>query len=430
MLSSSSESSQVTLLLADWVAPMDQPLLRDGGVAFRDGGVAFRDGVIFAVGPANEIRRQHPGATITRLPQTILIPGLVNAHVHLELSSHTPGPRPKSFTDWLLRLIPRRPISQEEMKATTEAAITEGVRQCLRFGVTTVGDISRLCQITRPLLKNSPLRVVSFGEVLAMAQRRALLEERLATAANSTEQSDSLRIGISPHAPYSVEADGYRRCLQVAREQSMPLTTHLAESPDEAEFLASHSGPFRELWQQIGGWDDNVPTFGGGPIRLAQSLGLLDYPTLLAHVNYCDDDELAILSRGIASVVYCPRTHAYSGHPPHRWRDMLAAGINVAVGTDSTASSPDLNLVDDLRLLHQIAPDVPAELLWEMVTIRGAQALGLDQQVGTLTPGKAADIVAFETEGDAPLAEILDNSKPPKLIWSSGGAATDGRHSA
>src|SRR5207302_10539659 len=113
----------------------------------------------------------------------------------------------------------------------------------------------------------------------------------------------------------------------------------------------------------------------------ANAIGLLDYPTVLAHVNYCDDVDLDLLARGRAGVVYTPRTHAYFGHPPHRWRDMLARGINVAVGTDSCASSPDLNLVDDLRLLHRLAPEVPAQTLWEMATIRGARAIGRELQV-------------------------------------------------
>src|SRR5205814_3937646 len=122
------------------------------------------------------------------------------------------------------------------------------------------------------------------------------------------------------------------------------------------------------LWNMLGLWADPVETFRGSPIEFAKSVGVLDEPTLLAHVNYCDDAELATLSRGRASVVYCPRTHRYFGHPPHRWREMLARGINVVVGTDSCASSPNLNIVDELRLLHEIAPDFPVESIWKMTT--------------------------------------------------------------
>jgi cytosine/adenosine deaminase-related metal-dependent hydrolase len=137
-------------------------------------------------------------------------------------------------------------------------------------------------------------------------------------------------------------------------------------------------------------------------------------------VNYCDDDELDILAGGKASVVYCPRTHRYFGHPPHRWREMLARGINVAVGTDSCASSPDLNLVDDLRLLHQIAPEVPAQALWEMATLRSAQAIAVTDQAGSISTGKQADFVVFPARSQDPLRAILESDIRPEAVWIAG----------
>jgi cytosine/adenosine deaminase-related metal-dependent hydrolase len=265
------------------------------------------------------------------------------------------------------------------------------------------------------------LRVVSYGEVQAMAQRRGLLEERLAVAADASFESDYLRTAISPHAPYSIETDGYRRCLEVAMSRRLPLATHLAETPDEKPFLADHSGKFRELWDALGAWDESVPTFAGGPIRFANAIGLLDYrPTLLAHVNYCDDDELNLLANGKASVVYCPRTHAYFGHPLHRWREMLARGINVAVGTDSCASSPDLNLVEELRTLRKIAPAVPAIELWKMATVNAARAVDSEAKVGVLRAGAVADFVIYQQSGEHPLESILRDGSLPLEVWIDG----------
>ena len=252
-----------------------------------------------------------------------------------------------------------------------------------------------------------------------MAQRRGLLEERLAIAADESLATERLKIGITPHAPYSVEPDGYRRCLETAKALHLPLATHLAETKDETVFLASHSGPLRELWDQWLTWDEYVPKFAGGPIRLARELGLLDYPTVLAHVNYCDDDELSILAAGKAGVVYCPRTHQFFGHPPHRWREMLNRGINVAVGTDSSASSPDLNLVDDLRLLYRLHQETPVLLLWEMATVRAARAIGLGD-AGVIRPGVAADLVAFSCATSDPLREILNRQVLPSSMWIDG----------
>lgn len=402
------------LLEAAWIAPMDAPLIREGAVVFKDDR-------ILAVGASKDLRQTYPEANRQELGNVILLPGLVNAHLHLELSDCQCGSPPAGgFGAWLLQLVRRNANAGPQLEGTIQSAVKMGVEQCLRFGVTSVGDISRHAAFTRPPLQHGPLRVTSYGEIQAMATRRNLFADRFDIAANTTFASDRLRIGLSPHAPYTVEPFAYNACHVTAEKNHLPLATHLAESPDESDFLKNHTGPFRELWDAIGQWDDEVPYLSGGPIRFAASLGLIDFPTLLAHVNYCDDDELDILAAGKASVVYCPRTHRYFGHPPHRWREMLARGINVALGTDSCASSPDLNLIDDIRLVHQLAPDFPAESLWEMVTIRGAIALDAGHSIGSVTPGKHADFVAFPVESEEPLREILERLTLPSKTWIAG----------
>jgi cytosine/adenosine deaminase-related metal-dependent hydrolase len=397
-------SSAATIFRARFVAPMSRPIIADGAVAVRGGR-------IMAAGSWAQVREAAGSGDVRDLGDAVLMPGLINAHTHLDL---TEVPRPAEmpgFVPWLLTVISRR--------TEPASAVSAGIEQCRRFGVTCVGDITRQPMLIRPLLAGGGVRAVSFGEVTAMAGRRGLLEERIA-AALSGRAGDFLHLGISPHAPYSIEPTGYARCLAEAKSRGLAMTTHLAESPGEAQFLEHHTGPFRELWEKIGGWDDSAPRIAGGPIRYAKQLGLIDYPTLLAHVNYCDDAELAILADGKASVAYCPRTHAYFQHPPHRWRDMLGAGINVAVGTDSAASSGDLNLLDDLRLLHHIAPDTSAEQLWQMATIRAAKALMLENQLGTLEEGKWADMVAFDATGSDSLREILETDALPREIWIAG----------
>jgi cytosine/adenosine deaminase-related metal-dependent hydrolase len=404
------------LLRSAWLIPIDRPPLRDGAIVFTDR--------ILDIGEAQTMRRAHPDAVIEDLGDVCILPALINAHAHLELSHLTPGHSPRSFADWLLRLAPRSP-SADTHSESREETLSAAISACLKCGVATLGDITTDPSLTRPLLQQTPVRIVSYGEVRAMAARKQLLEPRLAAAADRHSATDRLLPGISPHAPYSIDRHGYERCLQVARQNNLPLATHLAESPPETEFLARHTGPFRDLWDAIGGWDDCVPTFTGGPIRYAQSIGLLDYPTLLAHVNYADDDELNILARGRASVVYCPRTHAYFGHPPHRWLDMLGRNINVALGTDSTASSPDLNLLADLRLVHQQSPRTPPHTLWEMVTLRAARALMLENQIGSLTPGKSADLALFPAGAGDPLLHLLRSDILPQRLYV-GGACVHG----
>lgn len=330
------------MLRAAWVAPMDGPPIADGGVVFADGRV-------IETGRGEQLARRHPGAVVIDRSDCTILPGLVNPHTHLELSEFACGSPPASFVEWVSRLAPRGQTSLDSIHESVARSVPIGVAQCLRFGVTCVGDISRHASVSRPLLTRGPLRVVSFGEVQAMAQRRTLLEGRIAAAIDSRFASEFVRVG------------------------------------------------------------------------------LLDDPTLLAHVNYCDDDELQLLARGRASVVYCPRTHAYFGHPPHRWREMLEAGINVAVGTDSCASSPDLNLVEELRLLHRLAPRVAAEQLWELATIRAARAVRMHDEVGSLSPGKRADFAMFPLRGDHPLSSILESELAPSEVWIGGACVS--RHS-
>ncbi len=410
----SPDLQQPILLCAAHVFPM-------AGRPLMDGAVACRGGRIVGVGSRADLRKNNPDARVFDLGDSVILPGLVNAHTHLELSHMRPGANPGHLADWILtQVLPQASQLREATAQTIGDVIQSGAAQCLGFGVTSVGDISRQCPQSRPVLKDGPLRVVSYGEVQAMAKRRGLLDERFAAATDLSCESPWLRVGVTPHAPYTVEEPGYARCLEFAKAHRRPLATHLAETPDESALLSAHNGPFRRLWDAVDGWDQEVPKYEGGPIRLARDLGLLDYPTLLAHVNYCDDDELEILSAGKASVVYCPRTHAYFGHSPHRWREMLERGINVAVGTDSRGSSPDLNLVDDLRLLHRIAPETPVIQLWEMATIRAARAIGWAGEVGSMEPGKRADFTIFSARGEEPLKEILESNVAPTGVWIDG----------
>jgi cytosine/adenosine deaminase-related metal-dependent hydrolase len=395
---------------------MDRP-------AIRDAGIAVTAGRVLGCARLSDLRRAHPAAEIEELGDVIVLPGLINAHVHLELSDFESGDSPGgSFTDWILGIRSRMRLGERDIQDAAAAATRHGIEQSLRFGVTTVGDITSHIEDSRRELADSPIGGVSFGEVLGLGPQRTRAESSLDRAIQQEFTSDRLRIGVTPHAPYTVDLDMFQTCIDTARDRRMPLATHLAESPDEQEFLVHQSGPFRAVWDSIGQWDGAIKTFPGRPIEMAHAIGLLDAGALLAHVNYCNDDELGLLARGRASVVWCPRTHRYFGHPPHRWRDMLAAGINVAVGTDSCASSPDLNILGDLRRLRELAPDLPARAIFELATTRAARALGLQGSVGSLATGSRADFVAFAAHGAEPLDNLLTTRALPTATWIAGAA--------
>ena len=395
-----------TLIRAGHLATMDGPLILEGAIVFEQAR-------ILDAGSAPSLLVAHPDAQVIDARPALILPGLVNAHVHLELSAIAQL-RGLSFVEWILELRHRASYTNDWERAVREAT-SEGIRQCIRYGVTAVGDITLNPQASRPVLSDSQLRGVSFGEVLGMAGRSGQMADRIAAAIDQTHDREDFRAGIEPHAPYSLDLRGYVECLQTARELGLPLSTHLAETPDEAAFLKDHSGPFRRLWDELGGWKDDVSRSGGGPIRTMARLGLLDYPTVLAHVNYVDDEELELLAGSTASVVYCPRTHANFKHPPHRFVEMLAKGINVAVGSDSTVSSGDLNIMEDLRLIHEQRPELEPMKLLELATTRGAKALGMDDRIGRLAPGYRADFCIFER-----IHEDLLSLDEPEEVWIGG----------
>ncbi len=231
-------------------------------------------------------------------------------------------------------------------------------------------------------------------------------------------------MAVSPHAPYTVEPNGYRRCIDWSRQHGRVVTTHLAETAEEGLFLSDHTGPLRAIWEFLGAWDSAVPHFEGGAIAFAEAVGLLALPALLAHANFVTDDDLDRLARSSASVAFCPRTHAYFDHPPHRFREMMARGVNVCLATDSRASSPDLNVLADARHVAGLHPNLRPAALIEMITTRAARALCVEADVGGIAPTMRADFVAFPVDmavaPERALEAVVREPIRPTSTWIDG----------
>ncbi|HEY0009689.1 MAG TPA: amidohydrolase family protein [Tepidisphaeraceae bacterium] len=388
------------------LATMTEPLIDDGCVVVEGD-------CIVAVGRIEDLRPPKVDHDI----DGVLMPGLINAHTHLELTNVPRPASPGTFQDWLLTTMA---ASRQSEGYNHSAAVEAGVAQCLRFGVTCVGDIAQQVGLAREVLRDMPIRAVSFGECLGLSEGR--FELLLTKATTCGEATERLQLGVSPHAPYTVHEEGYRRAFEAASECNCPVTTHLAETADEAPFLRDHGGAFAELYHALGidpgespRWDKPIEAF-------VESLKPRSLPLLCAHMNVATPALFRLMGARKMDVVWCPRTHAYFGRGPHPWRAMRAAGMRVCVGTDSCASSPDLNLVDDLRLILEQEPSVAPELLWSMVTIDAAEALGWSGVlIGRLEAGAAADFVVFPTTGGNPLREILDSpAMLPSAVWVAG----------
>ncbi len=396
-------------LRARFIVPGDGP-------AIENAAMEIRGATIHAVGRADHVG----GAPPIDYGDAVILPGFVNAHTHLELSYLAGKVPPRNdFVDWLYRLVDilvTEPVEEDDVQAT----VRDAVLASLSAGVTTIGDVTRSPAWTRPVLARSPIRAVSFGEVIAMGAGRARLDQRLAAAASQEWQTDSIRCGISPHSPYTVEPSALAACAETARQLQAPLCIHAAESTDEMEFTQTASGRLASFLKDVGVWDEHITPAHCTPIELCSKADLLTPRTLLAHANYVCGEDLRLIAASGASVAYCPRTHAAFGHAPHRFRDMLRAGVSVAIGTDSLASNPSLSVLDELRFLRERYRDVDALELVRMGTLRGAVALGLADATGSLTPGKAADLVVMPLEPNESWESVLQGSSRPLAVYTDG----------
>ena len=362
-------------LTARWVFPVDGPPLERGVVAVADD-------KIVAVEPHGRLTPD------LDLGDAAVLPGLVNAHTHLDLSGMRGlAPPTPHFTDWLRQVIAhRRQRSPEQVQSDVRAGLAES----LRFGVTLLGDISGDGG-SWDVLADAPIRAVVFREFLGLTKDRASgAYERLDRWLASRTATPTCRAGVSPHAPYSVRSP----LFLAASVSSFPVAVHLAETAAEQELLVLRRGPFVPFLQDLGVWDpEGLADDTDHVLRLLNGRS----PTLIVHGNYLSP---AAAVPANASLVYCPRTHAAFGHPPHPFREFLARGVRVAVGTDGLASNPDLDVLAEIRFLHRLYPDMPGAALLRMATLSGAEALGRADETGSLAPGKSADLVVVPLQGD------------------------------
>ncbi len=411
---------------ARFVVPVDAPVIENGSISIQEGRIRE-----FA----------EPGATLAGKTidygDAVILPGFVNAHTHLELSLLA-GRVPPSldFVDWLQRLMTTRSAdmqlvqtSQERQPSTdpVEAhyvarAVRRGVAESLASGVTTVGDITAFPALSRQTLSDCPLRVVSFGEVIAIGAGRTGFDDRIAAAINSDLASLSLRIGLSPHAPYSVDPDLLKACGDLATQRLLPLCIHVAETQEEHEFTQNRSGPLCEFIRRLGIFEAAVPASKCSPVAWCDAAGILTPRTILAHANYVSDADIGAIASCGASVAFCPRTHHAFGHAPHRFLEMIRAGINVCIGTDSLASNPSLSILDEMRFLRSEHPDIPQSVLLQMATLAGARALGLAEVCGSITPGKSADLVVLPLVPSArrEWSAVFESKCAPLAVYAAG----------
>jgi cytosine/adenosine deaminase-related metal-dependent hydrolase len=371
-------------LAARYVFPVEGPPILDGAVSIADGRIV-------RVGPVDG------GAAVDLdLGNVAITPGFVNAHTHLDLDPIVPAMTdgPVNEVDWLRQVVASR------RSGTGADSARRNVASTIQAGTTLIADTTSGGQ-SWEAVAGSPIRGVVFYELIGLKRLRGMETsgaafEWLATVKND-EPDPKTRPGLSPHAPYSTAGWLYQR----AAMSKLPLSTHLAEMPEELELLETRQGPLRRFLNDLGAWDDDWEPLGNRPADYIRRGDLRQSDWIVAHGNYFDPSEFwqlrpeAAPSGQRVAVAYCPRTHARFGHAPHPYRAMLDRGIIVCLGTDSLASSPTLSILDEIRFLHRLDRSARGELLLTMATLFGAWALRSDHITGSLKAGKSADLAVI-----------------------------------
>jgi cytosine/adenosine deaminase-related metal-dependent hydrolase len=373
------------LLQAPYLLPITSPPIANGAILIRAG-------LIADIGLQTELRRRYLTEEVIDFSSAAILPGLVNPHVHLELSRLAGAiPRGLPFADWIVEVIKLRSGWDTQ---TEKESINLGIKQCLAHGITCVGDISR-SGLSAGLLAEAGLSGVVFLEVLgfreeSIFQALSRLEETLA----DFPQIPDLFPGISPHAPYSTALSLYQKIAAMAG--NYPICTHLAETRAEVEFLHNGGGPLRELLQDMGAWEPGWQAPGLSPVKYLERLGAL-FPGLLAvHINCLTAEDINVLARVKPEAIVCPGSNHWFGRENLHLPEIVASGINLALATDSLASNEMLNMFYEMSLCKQAYPRLDPEFILKMSTINGARALNLEHRLGSLQTGKRADLALVD----------------------------------
>jgi len=387
---------------ADHVLPV-------GARPLRRGAVAVVEGVIVAVGPRDEVLAGFPGCAVEELGEAVLLPALVNAHTHLEYAQYGGFGDGLEFGAWLGDHVARRP-RQEAGDAARAARL--GAALSLRSGVGTVADAS-YSGVAVEAVREAGLRGVVHLEAFGGPDADSALvasqvRERLAALASSC--SPLVRLGVSPHSPYTVAPAVFAALAGLAHDEGLTQMTHVAESPAELEAVAHGTGPIAEALQAL----TRIEATGLHPVDLLARGGLLRPGMILVHAVQLDDHHIATIAASGAAVVHCPRSNANLGCGAAPLVQLLAAGVPVGLGTDSPASAIDFDLWAELRaallaarVRESRADALTAAAAIELATSGGAHALGLGDQIGRLEVGLRADLTAIDLRG-SPLAPVED----------------------
>ena len=397
----------MTVYTAEWVLPMTGEPIHRGSISITGGRIA---GVDYRV-PADAID----------LGGVAIMPALVNAHTHLELS-YLRGlvPPTETFLDWIRTIMAtRRQYPDGDDPRILDAART-AIADARASGTGLVGDISNTL-VTARLLHEASMPAQIFYELLRFNASDAEPMTREARAkADAASHDGSVRVSLAPHAPYSVSPGLFGAIrADLDAHPGQVTSVHLGESPEEIEFIRRGTGPWRVLLEELGVWSESWQAPGTSPVEYLEQLGFLDRRVLAVHGVQFDGDDLDRLRSRDITIVSCPRSNQHVGVGAPPLEAFYALNVNVAFGTDSLASTPDVNLFAELAEARRLAPRVRARALLESATRQGAAALGFAGDFGTIEAGKRAQLIAVTVPADVDDVEeyLVGGIEPSAIRW-------------
>ena len=400
---------------ADWLLPISSPPLRDGRVAVVDGRIT-------EIGSS-------PAVDEIDLGRAVVMPALVNAHTHLELSYlHGRIPPAPRFAQWVRQVMTTR----QQYPDAADPRIVEAARQAIAdaraAGTGLFGDVSNTL-VTVPLLRDARMPAQVFYELTGFTEQNpaARVSDARARIDATGVDGRELRISIAPHAPYSVSAPLFQAIrADLDRHDGAVSSVHLGEPADELELLRHGGGEIKAVLQELERWPADWRPPGVSPVRYLVDLGVLDSRMLAVHGVQFDDDDVSLLSARRVTIVSCPRSNVHVGVGSPRLDAFYARNVDVAFGTDSLASVADLNVFAELKEARRLASRVPARRLLESATLAGARALRFDRDFGSIEAGKRAALIAVAVpEGVDDVEEyLLTGILPSQIRWLADGTST------
>lgn len=373
------------ILKADYILPIITPLIRDGAVHIKDG-------VIIECDEFSKI--SSVDKKIVELKNACLLPGFVNAHTHLELTSlKNKIPYKSSFIQWIRDIIKAKKNWDERDYIDS---LKLSIKKLVTSGTTTVADITT-SGLSPQVLLSSNLRCRIYKEITGF--KSELITPIIASLKkylSNLQPTNLVDFGIAPHAPYSVNPKLFIELFNLAKNNNLPMSIHIAEVKEELKFLIEGKGEVINLLKELDVWEESWKSPGLTPVKYLDSLGILNSNIIGIHLNYIDEEEIDILKEKRVGVVHCSKSHNFFQREDFSIQKLINKDIVVALGTDSLASNDSLSILEEMKELKERYKNFSSNVILKLATINGAKVLGLDDKIGSIQPGKRADIIGIK----------------------------------